>query len=159
MPNETALKDARSGLLRLLSYRQRSRQEAEEYLRRKGFDDKLITAVLAEMEQWNYLNDRRFAVEYIENCLRRGLGPLRAQHTLLSRGVDRKTVEEELARYYSPEIESSLARNLLMKRASSGGDLTEKRWIRRQVAYLQRRGFHEGVIVKTIQEHCSLFDE
>ena len=44
----------RQGLLRLLSYRQRSRQEAEEYLRRKGFDDKLITTVLAEMEPVSY---------------------------------------------------------------------------------------------------------
>lgn len=159
MIDETALKKARSGLLRLLGYRERSRQEAEEYLQRKGFDSELIAAVLAEMERWNYINDRRFANEYIESCLRRGLGPLRARHALLTKGVDRETVEEGLARHYSPEKESSLARKLLLKRVSSEADLKERRWIRRQIAYLKRRGFHERIIVKTIRECCLFFDE
>lgn len=159
MIDEAALKKARSGLLRLLGYRQRSRQEAEEYLQRKGFDGEVIAAVLEEMERWNYIDDRRYAVEYIESCLRRGLGPLRARHTLISRGVNRDIVEEELARHYSPEKESSLARTLLMKRAASGADLSERRWIRRQAAYLQRRGFHERVVAKTIRERCLFLDE
>ncbi len=159
MPDETALKKARSRLLRLLSYRGRSRREAEDYLQRRGFDSAVISNVISEMEQWSYIDDRRFAVEFIESCLRRGWGPLRACFALLAKGISRETVDESIAHYYSPEKEAAMARKVLSKRVSSGADRTDKGWIRRQVAFLQRRGFHDQVICKILQEHCSVFDD
>lgn len=159
MIDPAALKKARTGLLRLLGYRQRSRREAEEYLQRKGFDGDLIAVVLREMERWNYLDDRRYTLDCIESSLRRGFGPLRVRHTLISRGVHRDIIEEELARHYSLEKESSLARTLLKKRAASGNDPNEIRWIRRQAAYLKRRGFHDRVVARTIRECCHFPDD
>lgn len=159
MPDEAAMKNARSRLLRLLSYRSRSRQEAEEYLQRKGFDETVIAAVLTEMEQWRYIDDHRFTDEFLESCRRRGWGPLRARFALISKGISQKMVEEGLERYYSPEEERNLARKVLAKRISPDADLTDKGWIRRQAAFLQQRGFHDRVIIKTLQEHCSLFDD
>ena len=155
-----ALKNARSGLLRLLGYRQRSRQEAVEYLRRKGFSEAVTAAVIAEMEQWGYLDDRRFAVDCIESYLRRGYGPLRVRRTLLDKGVHREIIEAELTRRYSAAEELALARELLRRRSTAGEDFTEGRWIRRQAAYLQRRGFSGGVVARTLREHgCSSFDD
>ena len=157
MVDETALKKARSGLLRLLSYRQRSRREAQEYLQRKGFSDKVIAFLLKEMEQWSYIDDRRYAIDYTESCLRRGLGPLRARRDLISRGVSRDIVEEEVPRQYSPEIELSLARGLMNRRTCPEDDWSDMHLVRRQAAYLQRRGFHENVVVKVIRERSSCF--
>ncbi len=153
MSAEAALKKARAGLLRLLGYRQRSRREAADYLQRKGFDEPVIDAVLEEMERWNYLDDRRFAVDCIESGLRRGIGPHRVRHNLLAKGVSKEIVEEELTRLYSAEQELALARSLLHKRAAVKKDLTEERWVRRQAAYLQQRGFSAGIASRTIREH------
>lgn len=159
MIEEKTFVKARTALLRLLSYRSRSRQEAAEYLRRKGFDDGIVDSVIEEMERWGYIDDHRYAVDYTESCLRRGLGPLRVRHNLLSRGISRELAEQEIARCYSPEEEQALARELLGKRNASGDDLNDKRWIRRQAAYLQRRGFREGVVVRVIREYCLRSDE
>ena len=158
MVDETALKKARSGLLRLLSYRQRSRREAQEYLQRKGFSEKVIAYLLKEMEQWNYIDDRRYAIDYTENCLRRGLGPLRARRDLISRGISRNIVEEEVPRQYSPEIELSLARTLLNKRTGPDDDWHDIRLVRRQAAYLHRRGFRESIVIKVIRERSNQVD-
>lgn len=159
MPDEAALKSARSRLLRLLSYRGRSRREAEEYLQRKGFDSAVISAVLAEMEQWRYIDDRRFTGEFIESCLRRGWGPLRVRFALRSKGIDKETVEEGIERYYNPEEERAMARKVLAKRIASGADREDRGWLRRQISFLQRRGFHDQVIIKVLQEHCSFFSD
>lgn len=150
--DETGLKKARTALLRLLGYRQQSRREAEEYLRRKGCGDELIAVLLEEMERWGYIDDRRYAEEYIDSCLRRGLGPIRARHTLIARGIDRQLVERELACRYPPEQERSLARRLLERRIAPGDDLNDRRWLRRQAAYLLRRGFHERTVTGAIRE-------
>lgn len=155
MIDEKAFLKARSALLRLLSYRSRSRQEAVAYLQRKGYCSEIVDGVIGEMIKWGYIDDRRYALDYTESCLRRGLGPLRARRDLLSRGISREIVEQELSRCYSTEEEQELARKLLIKRSAAGDDLNDIRWIRRQAAYLQRRGFREGVVVKVIRERCS----
>lgn len=159
MADEAALKDARSRLLRLLSYRARSRREAEEYLQRKGFDSAVISAVLAEMEQWRYIDDRRFTGEFIECCQRRGWGPLRASLALLSKGISREIVEESISLYYSPEKERDLARKVFAKRNPSCADEPDRGWVRRQAAFLQRRGFHDQVIREVLQERCPFLGE
>lgn len=159
MIDESTLNKARSGLLRLLSYRQRSRQEAEQYLKRKGYGAELIALLLEEMERWNYIDDRRYAADYTESCLRRGLGPLRVRHDLLSRGVSRQIVDEEVLRRFSPEEERSLARTLLNKRAKTEEDWSDRSWIRRQAAYLLRRGFQKSVVFKVVREQDFSFDD
>jgi len=158
LADEAALKKARSRLLRLPGLRARSRQEAEEYLRRKGFERDVISAVLAEMEQWRYIDDRRFTDEYLEYCLRRGWGPLRASLALRAKGIARDTVEEALARHYSPEKERALARELLAKRNLAPGEEPDRNWLRRQAAFLQRRGFHDQVIRELLQEYCPFLE-
>ena len=158
MPHEEALKKARSRLLRLLSYRGRSRREAEGYLQRKGFDDAVIAAVIAEMEKWRYIDDRRFTDDFIESCLRRSWGPLRVRFALRSKGIARELVEEGLERYYSEETEMLLAGKVQAKRTVPGAGGSDKGWARRQIAYLQRRGFHDQVIYKIMREQGSLFD-
>lgn len=157
-PEEEALKKARTGLLRLLSYRGRSRREAEEYLERKGFDPAVSAAVLKEMEEWRYIDDKSFTAEFIESCLRRGWGPLRARFALISKGIPKNLVERGIKHYYSPEEEQLLARKALAKRAAAHTEKADRSWIRRQIAYLQRRGFHDQVIRNALKEYCSFYD-
>ncbi|NLA26373.1 MAG: regulatory protein RecX [Firmicutes bacterium] len=157
-PEDNALKKARSSLLRLLSYRGRSRKEAEEYLQRKGFAPAVIAAVLREMEEWRYIDDRSFTNEFLESSLRRGWGPLRARFALISKGIPKTIIERAIEEYYSPEEEQALARRALEKRSSPQNEKADRSWIRRQIAYLKRRGFHDQVIIDALKAHCKYFD-
>ncbi len=159
LQEDQALKKARSVLLRLLSYRGRSRQEAEEYLQRKGFNSATIDTVLGEMEAWRYIDDRSFTGELVESCLRRGWGPLRARFALISKGIPRHMAEEGIAQFYSQEVEESLARRALAGRADSGAADMDRSSLRRHIAYLKRRGFRDQVIIKVLRESGSSFDD
>lgn len=158
LQEEKTLKKARSALLRLLGYRGRSRREAEEYLQRKGFDSDVVDTVLKEMEAWRYIDDRSLTGELIESFLRRGWGPLRARFVLLSRGIPRPMAEEGIGQFYSPEVEESLARKALAGRMEPGAEDVDRGALRRHIAYLKRRGFHDQVIIKALRERCTFFD-
>lgn len=158
LQEDKTLRKARAGLLRLLSYRGRSRREAEAYLEKKGFDSAVIETVLGEMEKWRYIDDCGFTAELIESCLRKGWGPLRARFALLSRGVARSMAEEGIEQYYGPGVEEALARKILEGRIDPGAGEMDRSSIRRHIAYLKRRGFHDQVIMKALRECCPFFD-
>ncbi|MGI6250129.1 MAG: regulatory protein RecX [Anaerolineaceae bacterium] len=61
--NESAFNNA----LRLLSYRSRSRKELEQYLQRKGYAPEQQAVVLERLQAEGYLDDQRFAREWVEN--------------------------------------------------------------------------------------------
>jgi regulatory protein len=157
---DEALKKARSSLLRWLSYRSRSCWEAEQYLERKGFSGPVVEAVLAEMLEYRYLDDTRFTAEYIQSCLRRGLGPNRVRMDLKNRRIAREILAEGLSQFFSPEQDLIRAISLLEKRIEPENAYRDQKWVRRQAAFLKGRGFNDAVTIKAIQQfYQGPFDE
>ena len=151
MLEEEALKKARSGLLRWLSYRSRTLWEAECYLERKGFTRTVVEAVLAEMLKLKYIDDARFTAEYIESCLRRGLGPNRVRADLKNKKIDPVLIADGLAQFFNAEEDLLRAIDLLKKRITHDNILIDQKWLRRQVAFLRGRGYNEAVIMKAVK--------
>jgi regulatory protein len=150
---ETALRQARYQVLRLLSRRQRSIREVELFLRRKGFEGPVIEASIREMLRLDYLNDSRYAGELLHSFLRRGFGPFRARLELERRGIEREIIENGITRFFHPEEDLQRARSLVAKRTVTGPAKGDARWLRRQAAYLQRRGFDRRVISAVLREY------
>ncbi|MFH1837299.1 MAG: regulatory protein RecX [Candidatus Omnitrophota bacterium] len=74
--------------LRLLSHGSRTRHEIRERLRRKGYDEKVIDALSADLEKGSLLDDVSFAKEWIEYRLRtspRAKGVLKDE--LIKKGI------------------------------------------------------------------------
>ncbi len=160
MSEEESLKKARSGLLRWLSYRSRSRWEAERYLERKGFSDSVVEAVLAEMQEYHYIDDARFTLEYIHSCLLRGLGPNRVRKDLKNKGVARDIVADGLSQFFNPEEDLIRTISLLEKRMEHDNAARDQKWLHRQVLFLKGRGFTEAVILKAVNKfYRGPFDE
>ncbi len=146
------MRKARGRVLRLLRYRQRSRREVEAYLQRKGFQDKVIVAVVTEMQELGYLDDFRFAGELLQSCLRRGFGPYRARIEFLKKGLAQEIVESRIDDYFTPEEDLARARAIMEKRTAKDSGCRDARWVRRQAAYLQRRGFDRQVIKAVLRD-------
>lgn len=153
MENERVFQKARYRVIRWLSYRQRSRHEAAEYLVQKGYTGGVVEAVLTEMEKFRYIDDSRFADELLQVCVRRGYGPARARWELSKRGLDEAVVSEKLSLYFNPEEDLTRVRAILSRRAGLCDGNPDERWIRRQVAFLKRRGFQDVVIIKALQDY------
>jgi regulatory protein len=152
-----ALEAARAVAFRFLGFAARSRVEIERRLERGGFDSATIATVIAELEAQGYLDDAKFAQDWVEDRAERkkyGRGRLTAE--LRRKGVEKELVTEAID---SVGDEEEYTRALAAARPKwsvertigldSKAILAEKRKL---ANFLQRRGFSWSIITKVLEE-------
>jgi regulatory protein len=150
--DDERIRKARTHLFRYLSYRARTGSEAAAYLQRKGYADSEARAAIADLQEMGYLNDEAFARDFISYRKARSFGPRRIRHELINKGLEKKSVEELLAAEGNDQEELQTIRELLEKRVPADG-ITDQRWLARQVAFLQRRGFRDRLIMNALRDY------
>lgn len=153
---ETAdFREARGRALDYLSHRDRTRRELERYLRRKGYEEPVVSRVVERCEELDYLDDRRFAEGWVRDRIRlKPRGRIRLRAELREKGVDPDEAEAAIERAFR---EADVSERDLLERAA------RKRWKarrsddprtvrRRLVGYLQRRGFPFAEIRQVVDE-------
>ena len=128
--------------LRYLGYRSRSRAQMEEYLGGKDFPTETVAEVVETLSGYGYLDDGRYAKEYLESKLRdRPMGRMRIKMALKERGIGDDIIEEALSGY-GEEAELANAVACLEKQVSLRKGKSPE--IRRKQCYaaLARRGFN-----------------
>ena len=133
---------AMDAALRYLSYRSRTRVQMQEYLRGKDFPDDTIQDVMETLTGYGYLDDGRYAREYMESRLRdRPMGRMRIKMALRERGIGDDVIEAALSGY-DEEDELAQAIACLRKQVSLRKGKTPE--IRKKQCYaaLARRGFN-----------------
>jgi len=155
LDEEAALKKARYLVLRLLTYRARSRKEVEEYLERKGFSDQLSESVIKEMEKYGYIDDERFAKDFTSYRKLRGFGLKKIRYELYLKGIDSQIIDQTIDEQFDPEDDKSRIKEILEKRNHNKltEDQRDERWFRREAAFLQRRGFQDNLIMAALKEY------
>jgi regulatory protein len=151
MVDQAALKKARNRALRFLTYRARTVKELETYLQQKEFAAGIVTAVVAEMKDYGYIDDYKFARDFINYRKSRGFGKKRIKYELKLKGIERDCIEELIADSFDREEELNIIRDMLRKRYPDDG-IIDQRWVARQAGFLARRGFHENLIMNVLRE-------
>lgn len=83
--------------LRYLSIRTRSSFELRRYLMRKGYSLDEIEDILVLLTEEGYLNDEKFAEEWVKSRLTTNLrGPYLIKHELLQKGIEPDLIEQAL---------------------------------------------------------------
>ena len=156
-PND--LEAARAVALRFLGYSARSRSEMQKRLERDEFAPEIIEAVLADLEARNWVNDAKFAHDWVEDRAERkkyGRGRLAAE--LRRKGVDKEMVTAALDTVEEAD-ELARAMSAAASRWKLSADETDREAIqaekRRIGAFLQRRGFGWGIITQVLAEHAA----
>ncbi len=152
MDQEALLKKARSGVLRQLTYRDRSVSEVKEYLDRKGYPEDIKDKVVEEMIGYGYLDDRRFAANFISYRKSGGHGLLRVRYELQQKGISRQITDELIDEKFDREEDLEIIREILSKREPPSEEI-DQRWIKRQAAFLKRRGFQDNLIFEAIKDY------
>ncbi len=160
MDEDKALKKARNMVLRLLSYRARSRKELAEYLEKKGYSEQLGQRIIAEMEKYGYVNDEKFADDYIETQKARGYGIKKVRYELYLKGISERIIEQKITDFFNPEEDLERIKVVLKRRCSKNNDFDrtsepeeiKQRWFRREANFLQRRGFQDDLIMKALKK-------
>ncbi len=145
------LEAAHARALNLLSYRARSQHEVEQFLQQKGYTPALSGQVLERLKEQGYLDDLRFAREWIENrntFRPRSKRALRVE--LMRKGLENATIEAALEQSLPDDSASLLQAGLKLGKRYRG--LPREEFQRKLAAALLRRGFAYAEVRETLPD-------
>ena len=83
----SSAEEIKNACLRLLAAREHSRKELLQKLTVKGYRRDTVLAVIDELAEQGWQNDRRYAESYARSRILKGYGPLRIAYELRQNGV------------------------------------------------------------------------
>ncbi len=137
--------DVEAAATRLLARRGHAREELKRKLRRRGFEESMISQVLDHFVERGIVDDRRFADEQAAILVRKCWGPVQIRKKLRARGVDDRFIDEALDEFDAPAIWRDHARQRLQARFGAAAELDERDQ-RRAYRHLRYRGFRPAMI-------------
>jgi regulatory protein len=143
---ERALAMARA--LNFLGYRARSEREVRDRLRRYGYGEETVGAVIRRLEELGYLDDAEFA-RMVAREKARKYGPRRVSVELRRSGVDAEVAHEVVEEEFAGRSEIEAAFSAAARRYNRGGSDAEAR---RVYGFLMRRGYSAEVCAEVARE-------
>lgn len=142
--------------LRYLGYRARSKHEIQTYLEGKSQDLETIESVLSELISFGFVNDEKFASDYINSRLRsRPKGEFFIRSELTRKfGIEKNIVDQKIKEINLGKWVTAAAA-VLSKKAKNLSKLTGFKLKAKLYYYLKSRGFSEQVITIAIDEFDS----
>lgn len=94
---------AKDAALTYLSYGMRTESQMRSRLKEKGFDKDdeacIIDDVIEFLKEYNFIDDLKYAVSYIEYGVSKGHGMIKIKNTLKERGIKRNDIEDAVYKY------------------------------------------------------------
>jgi regulatory protein len=147
MLDRTSCQDAMNTAVRILTHRDHSRYELKQKLQQRGFGSNVITAVIAECERLNYINDSRTARVYISQLKRKCFGKRYIRMALKKKRLGGSAIEKILPDSYSEADERKNAARLLEKKKERFARETDPHKKNDKIyRFLYSRGFSPAVI-------------
>lgn len=145
---------AMSRALHYLGYRARSEAEVAGRLRRYGYGEETVEAVIGRLGELGYLDDREFARLKAREKARR-YGPRRVAVELRRSGVDPEIARETLDGEFARTDERAAAFSAAARRYNMRGvdDAEAEAEARRVYGFLMRRGYSAEVCAEVAREY------
>jgi regulatory protein len=110
-------------------------------LERRGFPATTVAQALLQLAERRYLDDERYAREYVRAHAGRGQGPLRMRYELVGVGVPAALAEAALSQHADEQGGWHRAARRIRQRRFGAGMPAERLERARQARFLQSRGF------------------
>jgi regulatory protein len=148
------IEEAKQKIIRLLNRRMYSAQEVTDKLKKKGYEDVIVSAVVNELRDIALIDDRAFAKAFVYDRLHLNpQGSFKIAHELKKRGVPEYIIEQTLAEEQVAETDLKRASEIASKRAQSLSGIKDPQVRKRRLYnYLLRRGFSYTVIYQVLHE-------
>ena len=134
----------------LLALRPRSREELGQRLARKKFDNAIIEATLAFLQEKKFIDDLAFAREWIAFRLAKSYGLLRIRQELAFKGVAPSIIERCCSEAAQGISEQELVTGLVNRKVSQYKGVDPQKAKTRLYGYLLRRGFSPEIILEEL---------
>lgn len=127
---------------RLLGMRSRSEKELREALARAKYADEIIAAVLEKCREQHFVDDAKFAQQFVQSRLRnRPMGRARLKLELRNKGISDAIIAATLDAAFAPDEALTLANQLAEKQRKRLASLPAAKAQQRLADFLRRRGF------------------
>lgn len=132
--------------IRYLSYRMRSKQEVETYLKKKIVETEHIPRIIEKLENDNILDDEAFSTRFVRHRMHMSQkGPLLVKQELIAKGVTDKIAARAVEQYtYSIQYEK--AEKVAQKKLDQKRKNALKKRLQSIKVALVQKGFTEDVI-------------
>jgi regulatory protein len=146
LPAEKSYRQAMNTAVRILTHRDHSAYELKQKLQQRGYAAKIIDAVIAQCEDFGYIDDRRTARVYILQLKRKCFGRRYVRLALKRKRLTGAAIEKIFAENYPRKDEYVHAGRLLEKKKSFASEADPRKKNDRIYRYLYSRGFSPAVI-------------
>ncbi len=133
-------KNAKDYALYILKFRQRSRKELRDRLRRKGFSNDEIEKVIEDLVNCGLLDDFDFAQSLVVSRMNDLWSPYLIKRELLRFGIAEEVAEKALKESYDEEIVFSMAKQKLLRLLEKWKKLDPGKKREKIMNYFARRG-------------------
>ncbi|PID59699.1 MAG: hypothetical protein CR986_05375 [Ignavibacteriae bacterium] len=139
---------------RYLSRRNHSKQELKLKLLKKKYDNSLIDNVLLELEEKEFLNDRKYVEDFFKVQQSKKKGLLKIKASLFQKGVDRNIIEKVINNLCDEQKFLESAKIIAQKKIEqlSYKNYTNTELKKKIYQFLLSRGFTGNIILEVINE-------
>ena len=156
--DKDAIQQAIDRAARFLAYRPRSTDEVRRNLSKKNIPPTVIDAALEQMSTQGYLDDRAFALFWIENRNAfKPLGSRALRYELRQKRVPDTIIDEVLDAYGVDDADA--AYRAASQRAGRLRNMTRRDFQNKVGSFLQRRGFAYNIARVAIERLMEELDE
>lgn len=165
--NTAMLKQAKNVANWWLEQYDKSRKEIFDKIKNKGITDEIANQVLDEYEKLGYINDKRFAENFIySKTTYEKLGKQAIKYKLMQKGVPQNLIEEALNEIEDETLEQN-AELLAERKLRSTAKLDPYKRVQNIANHLMRKGYNGSVafrvakkaVEKEAQEALDITDE
>lgn len=146
MSDEELARGAKLRCMKFLEYSDRTEAQLRRKLAESGFPSGAVDEAIVYVKQLHYLDDRRFAENYIQRYSKKKSMKRLAQE-LLQKGVASSCIEEVLGQCGSQEEEAAMH---LLETHANGRDMTQDKVRWNQIRYLTGKGFSYDLARRTV---------
>ena len=137
--------------MNLLQSRDYTRKQLEDKLKQGEYPQECIEEALSYVESYGYIDDRRYAGDYIEYHIQTK-SRLRIETDLIRRGISKEVIRrafEELGSLGVVQDEAAMIRELLDKKKYSAHTATKQEQ-QKMYGFLYRKGFSSEAIARAL---------
>ncbi|ROL58415.1 regulatory protein RecX [Bacteroidetes/Chlorobi group bacterium Naka2016] len=150
---EQRIIEAKTIALNFVSYKQRTKFEVEQKLKQKHYTESEIQKAIEFLEDFGYLDDKKFAKEYLQFALKqKKYSLLRIKNNLFQKGLSKDLIDEVLRDLQVDSQEFENAMNLALKKFQQLVRMNKDNPVQKVAQYLYSKGFSWGLINKVVEE-------
>lgn len=147
--NNVIMTKARESAVRFLGYRARSKKEISDKLREKDYSDDVIDKTIEFLEKYNYINDKQFAIKYMNDKIKlKGNGANKIKYELRQKGISDEILDEVFEDTYDDELEKAIS---LLEKKVKRIDVFDYKAKQKLSTYLSGRGYNYDIIKASIK--------